>query len=130
MEVLNAFQLVRAQRLSQGYFHSDLSLLQQLPADYQFSHETGPLGDSIFVEISAKLLPTLALPHDTVSCEVQLPPQYPLSPPVLLCHTPFLTPSIADGRDLIGEVLEGTWEKDKTVKAVVEAIPRFLVIFI
>ncbi len=81
------------------------------------------------MEISATLLPTLVLPHDTVSCEFLLPSQYPLSPPVLICHTPFLTPSIADGRDLLEEVLEGPWRKDTNLKGIMQAFPRFLVNF-
>ena len=121
------FLHIRSQRLLQGMRYSEIALLRGLPEEFQVTQEEGPLGDSIRVEIEAKLMPSIALPHDTLSCELLLSPQFPLSSPTLICHTSFTTPSIADGRDLVEEVLEGQWNREITLRRIVEAIPGFVV---
>ena len=127
MDRVAAFHQVREQRISQGNAQVETSLLASLSPDFSYQATPSPLGLIFRLELSSKLLPELSLPHDTVAFVLQLPPLFPVHKPKLYGLTDFCSPSVADGRDLMREVLQRDWDSQVSIHTVFTSLPAFLV---
>lgn len=52
--------------------------------------------------------------------------KYPIVPPKLFCTTVFCFPQIADGRDILANVLKEEWNEQRQLISLLELIPQFI----
>ena len=101
----------RELRLAQGTFYLELQSLSGLPVETH--HRKTPFGLIIRVR-----LPEIF--------DIHLEDMYPDSPPRVLTETPTEFPSVADGRDLLAEVLPQQWQPSTTTVEIIQLLPAFL----
>jgi hypothetical protein len=57
--------------------------------------------------------------------EIYIEGKFPFQAPKILAKTDFTAPSLADGRDLIPNLLKSAWNPSITLIDIVNALPRF-----
>jgi len=57
---------------------------------------------------------------------IHILPNFPFSSPRVYCKSAFVYPSIADGRDIIDEIINHQWSVNMKLETIVNAIPAFL----
>lgn len=57
-------------------------------------------------------------------------PNYPFVPPRLYCKSAFSYPSIADGRDILEEILNQQWTTSIKIVDIADKIPQFIIDFL
>jgi len=59
--------------------------------------------------------------------DILLEGSYPFQAPKVLCRTPLARPSLADGRDILKEVIGTQWSPSLTMNQLITQLPAFLV---
>ncbi|EGR29226.1 hypothetical protein IMG5_160250 [Ichthyophthirius multifiliis] len=78
-------------------------------------------------ELLIKNLLDFYLQYQPIKFEILLYKTYPFTFPQFICQTNFSEPSLADGRDLIDNIIEQQWIPSILLYQIVEQIPGFLV---
>lgn len=60
---------------------------------------------------------------------LHIEPTFPYKPPKLYCLTTFSFPIIADGRDILSEVISSSWDNQIKIYQIINKIPIFLLNF-
>ena len=102
METDNLKQQIEQERLEKGKVHAELSLLSSLPEGVKAEHWRGSLGYVIKLEV------------DELVFNYHLGEVFPHKAPVLTLQQDKGYPSLADGRDFLGELI-GEWQPTTTV---------------
>ena len=53
--------------------------------------------------------------------------KFPFSPPKVILRSHYTNPSLADGRDILGDVLQKQWTPSITVIDLLRLIPDFII---
>ena len=99
----------------------ELRVLEAFPSSYLITKRESHFGLVLHVEITAALL--AGLREDSVAFDVHLPRGFPALPPVVNCVTHFTSPSIADGRDLTRDAINGPWNEESSLYDVISGLP-------
>lgn len=78
------------------------------------------------VELSRRLYEEVGADLGNVVFEVHLEGKFPFAPPILCCLTHFTRPTIADGRDLLQQVIRAGWSPSYTISAIVNELPKLV----
>lgn len=116
---------IQSKRIDKGRGYAELQLLSQLPPSFKVTHTESPFGMTLRVEITKDLLPGLEI--DSVSFDVLLEGSYPFQAPKVLCNTSFIRPSLADGRDLLRDIIDAQWSPSLTMNQMIPQLPAFVV---
>lgn len=116
---------IQSKRVEKGTVHSELQLLAQLPAGFAVSHSDSPFGVVITLTLARDSFPT-DLPAD-VLFEVHIEGKYPFQAPKILTKTEFCSPSLADGRDLLRDIIGSQWTPSLTMNHLATQLPDFVV---
>lgn len=103
---------------------AELRVLEAFPSSYLISKRQSHFGVVIRVDITSALL--AGLREEAVVFDLHLNKGFPASPPVVNCLTHFTSPSIADGRDLTSDVMNGKWSEGSSLYDVVSGLPEFV----
>jgi ubiquitin-protein ligase len=117
---------IQTKRIDKGRFHIELQLLAQLPPGFTVSHSDSPFGLIIQVTVSVAAFPT-DLDQDLIF-EIHIEGKFPFQAPKIQCKTAFLQPSLADGRDLLRDIIGAQWTPSLTMNQLVSQIPSFAVL--
>jgi hypothetical protein len=99
-------------------------MLRSLPPVYKIVEDRSPFGLVIKVTLSVDLVPAA---EESVTFDVHLEGKFPFQAPKLYCRTSFTKPSIADGRDLLKDVVKINWTPSLTVSELINRLPEFVV---
>lgn len=80
----------------------------------------------MIVELSRRLYEEVETDLGSVVFEVHLEGKFPFAPPILCCLTHFTRPTIADGRDLLHQVIRAGWSPSYTISAIVNELPKLV----
>ena len=124
-----------AQRRSKGkvlIYHIELELLKYLPIDYKLEYKDSPT--YLLIQISFNASSLKSSPLKIFQFDILVSQNYPISPPkirtvssVRLSQVQFGNPSLADGRDLLIEIIKKKWTTTTTLFETIIAIPGFIV---
>jgi len=103
---------------------AELRVLEAFPSSYLISKRQSHFGVVVRVEVTSMLL--AGLREEGVVFDLHLNKGFPASPPVVNCLTHFTSPSIADGRDLTRDVMNGGWGEGSSIYDVVSGLPEFV----
>lgn len=118
-ETYGSLQAMELQNLQ-----AKLRVLEAFPSSYLISKRQSHFGVVIRVEITPMLL--AGLREEEVAFDLHLNKGFPAISPIVNCLTHFTSPSIADGRDLTKDVLNGAWGEGSSLYDVVSGLPEFV----
>lgn len=115
-------------------------MLRHLPKEYKFSLITGcALGTLLKLEIDYTAMSDQAnkavakqtgAKVEKYKFEILLKEKFPFKPPVLSTSCPFSNPSLADGRDLLQNILphvgNDSWRPSMNLSELIKQIPTFV----
>ena len=61
-----------------------------------------------------------------IDVDLYMDGKFPFSPPKIILRTHYTTPSLADGRDVLGDVMQKQWTPSITVVDLIRLIPNFI----
>lgn len=116
---------IQSKRIEKGTLHAELQLLAQLPEGFSVSHSDSPFGLIISITLSQASFPADLLVD--VLFEVHIEGKFPFQAPKVLTKTEFCTPSLADGRDLLRDIIGSQWTPSLTMNQLATQLPAFVV---
>ena len=116
---------IQSKRIDKGSRQSELQLLAQMPEGFAVSHADTPFGLIITTSLAQTAFPD-QLPLDVV-LEIHIEGKFPFQAPKVLCKTSFCAPSLADGRDLLRDIIGSQWTPSLTMNQLTAQFPGFIV---
>jgi hypothetical protein len=116
---------IKHKRIEKGKLYTEITMLHSLSASYRLVEEDrSPFGLLIRVTLGLDLVPDVEEP---VTFELHLEGMFPFQAPRLNCLTSFTKPSLADGRDLLSDVVQCPWTPSLKIYEIVLKLPEFVV---
>lgn len=112
----------------------ELLLLRNLPNYYKLGKKVTALGTVIYLEIEKSAINTkkgeIKLgDSDRFNFDILLRDKFPFQPPLIMTKTNFCSPSLSDGRDLLGQILpadQNEWRPSMNLYELIQQIPEFI----
>ena len=95
-----------------------------MPSNFSVTHAKSPFGLVLSVDFQAESETSEA---ELACFDILLEGSYPFQAPKVLCRTPLARPSLADGRDILKEVIGTQWSPSLTMNQLITQLPAFLV---
>ncbi len=64
--------------------------------------------------------------HEDITFDIHMMNNYPICPPRVYCRTQFSFPSIADGRDILEDIVGNNWNSNNTIMDIINKLTTFV----
>lgn len=111
-------------RIFKGIPYLEVKLLDKLKRGISKSCKETNFGTVVFLDYKKKFFKGIQC--DSIKLEVHLEGKYPFQAPKVILSTPTTFPSLADGRNLLQNIIKKSWSEDVTVLEIASLFPAFL----
>lgn len=64
--------------------------------------------------------------HESISFTFEINSKFPIDPPIVLCTSNYLYPTLYDGRNILLSIINFKWSSNKSLLSIIESIPLFV----
>lgn len=114
---------IQRKRLDKGNYYSEVQMLEHVSPFITTSFKKTNFGIVIKAELKENLL--IGLPFNTINYDVHLEGKFPFQSPKVFCDTICGFPSLADGRDLLSDIVKRKWTPSITSLDILNALPAY-----